>query len=121
MTWAAIAEVGLAGVLMVWLISPSAAETAGYGSPVSIILLVVSMLLTTVGMGVVLVAPRLPRGIKLTMTLLIAVAAGALIPLALTGLVAAGSGGYGLLLLLAVIGMEFLAVSIPRTTHPKPL
>ncbi len=85
------------------------------------ILLVVSMLFTAVGMGVVLVAPRLSRGVKLTMTLLIAATAGALIPLAVTGLFAAGSGSYGVLLLLAVIGMEFLAVSIPRATHPKPL
>lgn len=120
LTWAAIAEIGLAGVLMVWLISPSAAGTAGYGRPLSMILLVVSMLFTAVGMGALLVAPRLPRGVKLAMTLLIAAAAGALIPLALTGLFATGIEGYGLLLVLAVIGMEYLAVNIPRATHPKP-
>ncbi|MGH3811573.1 MAG: hypothetical protein ACRDUV_03820 [Pseudonocardiaceae bacterium] len=120
LTWAAIAEVGLAGVLMVWLISPSAAGTAGYGSPLSMILLVVSMLFTAVGMGALVIAPRLPRSVKLAMTLLIAATAGALIPLALTGLFATGGGGYGLLLVLAVIGMEFLAVTIPRATHPKP-
>ncbi|MGH4008861.1 MAG: hypothetical protein ACRDTH_12015 [Pseudonocardiaceae bacterium] len=120
LTWAAIAEVGLAGVLVVWLISPAAAGTAGYGFPVSMILLVVSILITAVGMGVLRVAPRLPRNIKLAMTLLIAATAGALIPLALTALFATGSGGYGFLLALAVIGMEYLAVTIPRAAHPEP-
>jgi hypothetical protein len=119
LTWAAIAEVGLAGVLLVWLISPSTVETAGYGSALSMVLLAVSMLFTAVGMAVVVVAPRLSRGVKLAVTLLIAVTAGGVIPLAMTGLFAADSGGYGLLLALAVIGMEFLAVHIPRTTSPQ--
>jgi len=119
LTWAAIAEVGLAGVLLVWLISPSAAETAGYGSPLSMVLLVVSMLFTTVGMAVVLVAPRLSRSVTLAITLFIAATAGGVIPLAMTGLFAADSGGYGLLLALAVIDMEFLAVHIPRAASPQ--
>jgi len=100
LTWAAIAEAGLGGVLLVWLISPSAAETAGYGSVLSV--------------------HRLARPIKLIMTLLIAVTAGGVIPLALAELFAADSGGYGFLLILAVIGMEVLAVQIPRATRPIP-
>jgi hypothetical protein len=120
LTWGAIAEVGLAGVALVWLISPSVAGTAGYGYPLSMALLVFSMLFTAVGMAIVLVAPRLSRGVRLAITLLLAVTAGSVIPLAMTGLLAAGSAGYGLLLVLAVIGMELLAVSIPRATCPKP-
>lgn len=120
LTWAAIAEVGLAGVVLLWLISPSAAGTAGYGSPLSMALLFVSMLFTAVGVLVVLVASRLSRGVKLTITLLLAATAGGVIPLAIAGLSAAGGGGYGLLLVLAVIGMEFLAVHIPRATYPRP-
>jgi hypothetical protein len=120
LTWAVIAEVGLAGVALVWVISPSAAGTAGYGYPLSMALLVVSMLFTAIGMAIVLVAPRLSRGVKLAITLLLAATAGTVIPLAMTGLLAADSGGYGLLLVLAVIGMEFLAVNIPRVTYPKP-
>lgn len=103
-----------------WLISPSAAGTAGYGLPLSMALLVVSMLFTAVGVLVVLVAPRLSRSVKLTITLLLAATAGGVIPLAMTGLFAADSGGYGLLLVLAVVGMEFLAVNIPRATYPRP-
>lgn len=120
MTWAAIAEVGLGGVLLVWLISPSTAATAGYGSALSMGLLIVSMLFTALGMGIVLFAHQLSRGIKLAITLLIAATAGGVIPLAMTALFAADSAGYGLLLALAVIGMEFLAVQIPRTSRPKP-
>jgi hypothetical protein len=120
LTWAAIAEAGLGGVLLVWLISPSAAETAGYGSALSISVLVASMLFTAVGMGIVLSVHRLARPIKLIMTLLIAVTAGGVIPLALAELFAADSGGYGLLLILAVTGMEVLAVQIPRATRPIP-
>ena len=108
------------GVLLVWLISPSAAETAGYGSALSISVLVASMLFTAVGMGIVLSVHRLARPIKLIMTLLIAVTAGGVIPLALAELFAADSGGYGFLLILAVIGMEVLAVQIPRATRPIP-
>jgi hypothetical protein len=116
--WAAIAEVALAGVLLVWLISPAAAATASYGSLLSMSLLVVSMLFTAIGV-VVLMARRLPRSIKLAITLILAATAGGVIPLALSGLLVADGGGYGLLLALAVIGMEFLAVHIPRATREK--
>lgn len=120
MAWAAIAEAGLAGVVFVWLISPTAAETADYGPSLSILLLAVSMLLTAVGALALLVAPRLSRGVKLTITLLLAATAGGVIPLAMTGLFSSESGGYGLLLVLAVIGMEALALRIPRATNPTP-
>lgn len=120
LTWAAIAEVGLAGVVLVWLISPSAAGTAGYGYPLSMALLIFSMLFTAAGIAIVLVTPQLSRGVRLAITMLLAATAGSVIPLALTGLLAAGSGGYGLLLVLAVFGMEFLAVNIPRAAYPKP-
>ena len=120
LTWAAIAEVGLAGVILLWLISPSAAGSAGYGSPLSMVLLIVAMLFTAVGGLVVLVISRLSRGVRLAATLLLAAAAGGVIPLAITGLSTAGGGGYGLLLILAVIGMEFLAVQIPRAIRMRP-
>lgn len=120
LAWAGIAEVGLAGVLFVWLISPTAAETAGYGSRLSILFVAGSMLFTAVGALAVLVAPRLSRGVKLTVTLLLAATAGGVIPLAMTGLFSSESGKYGLLLVLAVIGMEALALHIPRATHPTP-
>lgn len=115
LAWAAIAEAGLAGVVLVWLISPTAAETAGYGPPLSILLLVVSMLLTAVGTLAVLVAPRLSRGVKVTVTFLLAATAGGVIPLAITGLFSSESGEYCLLLVLAVVGIEILALLIPRT------
>lgn len=120
MAWAAIAEAGLAGVVFVWLISPTAAGTAGYGPPLSILLLTVSMLLTAAGALAVLAEPRLSRGVKLTITLLLAATAGGVIPLAIIGLFAAESGGYGLLLVLAVVGMAVLALFIPRATSPTP-
>lgn len=120
MTWAAIAEVGLAGVLFIWLISPAAAEKAGYGFVFSSILLVLSMLFTAVGVLTLLAAPRLSRGFRLTVTLLLAAIAGGVLPLAMTGLFTAQSRGYRLLLVLAVVGMEFLAVRIPRVVDPRP-
>lgn len=120
MSWAAIAEAGLAGVVFVWLISPTAARTAGYGPPLSMLLLAVSMLLTALGALAVLVKPRVSRGVKLTITLLLAATAGGVIPLAINGLFSSESGGYGLLLVVAVVGMEVLALLIPRANSPTP-
>src|SRR5437763_6309596 len=93
MTWAAIAETCLVGVIIIWLISPSAAAQAGYGRAGSIIVLALSMLFTAMGVVMTLSASRLRRGPRLTVAILLAVVAGGVIPLALTGLVEPGATG----------------------------
>lgn len=122
LAWAAIAEACLSGVAILWGISPSASQSAAYGPTLSQLLVAVSMLLTAAGAGAVLLGPRLGRPIKLAIALVLAGTAGSILPLALAALPAAKPGGYGLLLVLAVIAMEGVALHIPRTprtTHPQ--
>jgi hypothetical protein len=78
------------------------------------------MLRTAAGAMAFLNAPRLSRGVKLTVTFLLAATAGGIIPLEMTGLFSSESGKYGLLLVLAVIGMEALALHIPRASPTPP-
>jgi peptidoglycan/LPS O-acetylase OafA/YrhL len=113
-----IAEVCLSGVAILWSISPSARQSAAYGPMPSQVVLAVSMLLTAAGAGAVWLGSRLSRAAKLAITLVLASTAGGVLPLALTALLPAKPGGYGLLLILAVIGMAGVAGHIPRTTHP---
>jgi hypothetical protein len=118
MTWAAVAEICLAGALFVWLISPWAAAHAGYGTAGSVAVVAASMVLTVVGVVTVLGAARLSRTARVTITVLLAAVAGGVIPLAMIDFI---SGvGMGPLLLLAVIGMEFLAVHLVRTAPSVP-
>jgi hypothetical protein len=118
LAWAAIAEACLSGVAILWNISPSARQSAAYGPMPSQVMLAVSMLLTAAGAGAVLLGPRLNRPARLALTVVLAGTAGGVLPLALAALLPAKPGGYGLLLILAVIGMAGVARHIPRTTHP---
>jgi hypothetical protein len=117
MAWAGIAEICLVGVIIIWLISPSAAAHAGYGHTGSITLLALSAVLTATGVVVALSASRLGRGPRLTVAITLAVVAGSVIPLALTDLVGPGLTGVVVPLALAVIGMEFLAVFLIRVAR----
>jgi hypothetical protein len=118
MAWAAISGICLVGVIIIWLISPSAAAHAGYGRAGSITVLALSVLLTATGVVVAVSASRLRRGPRLTVAIMLAVVAGGVIPLALTDLVGPGVTGVIVPLVLAVIGMEFLAVFLIRAARP---
>lgn len=117
MAWAAIAEICLVGVIIIWLTSPSAAAHAGYGRAGSITVLAVSVLLTAMGVVVTVSASRLRRGPRLTVAIMLAIVAGGVLPLALTDLVGPGSPGVIVPLSLAVIGMEFVAAFLIRAAR----
>lgn len=110
LTWGAIGEVGLLGVLFNWYIVRHS-ENAWI-----VALVVVAAFLTAVGMVVVVTASRLGTGVKWTAAVLIASVSGGIAVLAIVLLVAGSGteGGIGLLLLLAVLGMDIIAAYIPR-------
>lgn len=118
MTWAAIAGICLVGVIIMWLISPSAAAHAGYGRAGSITVLALSVLSTAMGVLVAVSESRPRRGLRLAVAITLAVVAGGVIPLALTDLVEPGATGVIVPLALAVTGMEFLAVFLVRAARP---
>ncbi|HEX4222355.1 MAG TPA: hypothetical protein VHZ97_08350 [Pseudonocardiaceae bacterium] len=72
---------------------------------------VLSMVLTAVGV----LASRLRRGARLTVAVMLAAAAGAIVPLALIDLVGPGLTGVVFPLVLAVIGMEIVAAFLLRS------
>lgn len=121
LAWAAIAEVCLVGVGVVWLTTTAGIHT-GYGLTGSIAVLVLAVLLTFVAALVYLSSRAIRRGVRLALAGLLAAATGAVAPLAIVDLWT-GSGIY-LLLALAVAGMDILAVHLIRTSgldrRPKP-
>ena len=113
MAWVAVVEVSLAGTLLLWIISPLAAQGADYGPGLPIAIVSLAVVLTLVAAVVVILGRRVSRALRLTTAVALAVIAAGLVPLILAGL-AKMSAGPELLLVLAVIGMEFVAVNIPR-------
>jgi hypothetical protein len=109
LTWGAIALVCVVGVLVGWLVSDSAVRTAGYGPAASITVLAASGVSTVAGM---LVAGGIVRTARLPCVIVLAAVAGAVLPLAVVALT--NGDGYGIPLVLAVVGMEWLAVSAVR-------
>jgi hypothetical protein len=111
-TWAAIAEICLVGAVILWL-GTSAGAHAGYGKLGSVALAGLSILVTVVAVVGAFSSSGWRRGSRLAVAGVLAVTAGGVLPLAITGLVTAGAG-VGLLLALAVVGMEILAVHLIR-------
>jgi hypothetical protein len=108
MTWAAIAEVCLVGVGVVWLVT-TAGTHAGYGRIGSIAVVALSVVLTAVA---ALSPSGMRRGPRLFIAGFLAVVAGGVVPLAITDLFT--GLGVGIPLALAVAGMEVLAVHLIR-------
>lgn len=75
-------------------------------------MLSLAILLTVVGAVVALWRPRMRRGVQLAVSVLLTVTACAVVPLVITDLVT--GPGVGTLLVLAVAGMEVLAVHLIR-------
>lgn len=109
--WAAIAEVCLVGVGVVWLMT-SAGAHAGYGRFGSIAVLVLSVLLTAIAMVAAVRSPGIHAATRITLAGILALAAAGVVPLVITDLVA--GPGVGLPLALAVAGMEILVVHLIR-------
>lgn len=123
LTWAAIAEVSLTGVFIIWSISPSAAAHASYGRTGSLTMLAMSMVLTLAGAVTAIMTSQLGKWVRLAVAILVAVTAGGVVPLTLPGLAApTAPGAAGALgpLILAIAGMEFVAAHLIRG-RPSPL
>jgi hypothetical protein len=110
LSWGAVGEVELLGVLFVWHIGQRS-ESAW-----SVSLLLAAALVTAVGMVVVVTASRLGVGVKWTVAVLVAGVGGSVAVFAIVGLVAGSDieAGIAPLLLPAAIGMVVIAVQIPR-------
>lgn len=116
-TWAAIAEIGLAGTIYIWSLSASAAVRAGYGRAGSIVLLAVSMLATAIGVAFLLGRSRIGQRQRIMTGVGLAVIAGGVVPLALLDLLTPGSSGIFVPLALAIAGMCFVATSLTRKNN----
>lgn len=116
-TWAGIAEIGLAGVIYIWSMHASAAARAGYGRTGSIALLAVSMLATAVGIVLSHERYRIGRRQRIAAGVGLAMIAGCLVPLVLLDVLTPGSDGLFVLLAQSIVGMCFVATSLTRKNN----
>jgi hypothetical protein len=116
LTWAGMAEICLAGLILIWSSTSSGAH-AGYGQRGSIAVLGLSILLTAVAM-VALRPAASRRTAQLAVAAVLAVAAGGVLPLAITDL-ASGRGGVDFPLALAVVGMAVVPAHLIRMANRR--
>jgi hypothetical protein len=117
LTLGVMAEVLLAGSLLIWRTGVDAAAAAAFGAMMSSILVVAAMVILAVAMVTLLLSARLSRGFRLSVVVLTSFATGFVGVLALVSLLGAGDGtdtGVGLLLAMSWVCMVFLAVGISR-------
>jgi hypothetical protein len=110
-TWAGIAEICLAGTVLIW--QTSANRHGGYGPLWSVTAVALAGLLTLVGVAAAF-SNRLSARPKLVLAILLDTAAGGVLPLAISDLDTEG-GGESLLLIQAVIGIVVLATHLMKT------
>lgn len=121
LTLGVMAEVLLAGSLLVWRTGEDAAASAAFGATVSTLLVGAAMVLVVLAMVTLVLSARLRRGLRLGVVVLTSFGTGVVGVLALVSLLGAGDGsdtGIGLLLAMAWICMVFLAVGISRANVP---
>lgn len=115
--WGIIAVACLGGSLIVLVVSPQAADSAGLGQAVSLVIVAAAVVLTVSGAGVVLASAQTSWGMRWGVALPLAVAAGGVAVLALTTLVTPqGMADAAIVVLLAgaVVGMNVLAAQVAR-------
>lgn len=119
--WGIVALVCLGGSLVVLLVSPQAASSAGLGRAVSLVIVAAAVVLTVTGAGVVLASAQTSWGMRWGVALPLAVAAGAVAVLALATLVAPSGvtdAVIAVLLAGAVVGMNIVAAQVARRVVP---
>lgn len=118
MLWGAVAAVCLAGALLVWLGSATAAGHGLFGAGGSTAVVAAGLVLTLLG----LVGARVPaagRGLRWVFALVLTVGGGAVGALAFGAFFApqdTGDVAVGALLILGAMGMTVLAVQVSRAT-----
>jgi peptidoglycan/LPS O-acetylase OafA/YrhL len=124
LTWGAMAEILLVVAAWVWLTSSAARDAAPWGPDISVAVVAVAAVATTAALVAVLV-PQRSTSRRWMVALGVAVAAGAVASMALTGFVTGDGTGVGVALLLAwaVSLMVLLAAHVargPAGTRSRP-
>jgi peptidoglycan/LPS O-acetylase OafA/YrhL len=124
LTWGAMAEILLVVAAWVWLTSPAARDAAPWGPDTSVAVVAVAAVATAAALVAVLV-PQRSTSRRWMVALCVAVAAGAVASMALTGFVTGDGTGVGVALLLAwaVVLMVLLAAHVargPAGTRSRP-
>lgn len=112
-----VAVVMLAGVLVSWAVDGSKADRGFIGAFGAWAMVLAGLVVAAGATLLVYFAPRLPVGVRWGLGLLVAVANGGVAVLALGSLFAPRDGsdvGFGMLLALAVIGLNVLAAQVAR-------
>ena len=119
--WGIVAVACLGGSLVVLLVSPQAASSAGFGRAVSLVIVAAAVVLTVTGAGVVLASAQTSWGMRWGVALPLAIAAGGVAVLALATLVTprqVADAVIAVLLAGAVVGMNVVAAQVARRVVP---
>ncbi|HEV7757076.1 MAG TPA: hypothetical protein VGO94_14575 [Mycobacteriales bacterium] len=124
LTWGAMAEIPLAVAASIWLTSPATRAAAPWGPDTSVAVVAVAAVATAAALVAVLV-PQRSTSRRWIVALCVAVAAGAVASMALTGFGTADGTDIGVALLLAAAAvlMLLLAAHVARSpagTRSRP-